>query len=255
MNIRRRQFLRYAQGGVIASLSAGLLDHWSQAEAAGSLTIRALGHTCFLLSGSGVRVLVNPFRPIGCTAKMAAPKVAAELVMISSRQLDEGVVEGLPGRPKLLFEPGSYNTNGLQIQGIRTLHDRQNGFRFGTNVVWKWIQGGMNVVHLGGIASPLNIEQKILLGTPDVLFIPVGGTDETYTPAEAKAAIALLQPKLVVPTHYRTGTADPNACTLEPVENFLTAMAGTTIRRGAVSSLTLSAGSLAKGPVIQVMTS
>jgi L-ascorbate metabolism protein UlaG (beta-lactamase superfamily) len=255
MTIRRRQFLRYAQGGLITSLGMGLASHWNtgSVEAAESLGIQFLGHTCFLITGSGVRVLVNPFRPMGCTAKFPAPKVGADLVLISSRQLDEGVVEGLPGQPKLLFEPGPYQTNGLQFQGIRTLHDRQNGFRFGTNTVWKWKQGGLNLVHLGGIASPLNIEQKILLGTPDVLFIPVGGTDETYTPAEAKEAIALLQPRLVIPTHYKTAAADAATCTLQPVGDFLTMMAGSTIRKGAVKTLNLSAGSLSKGPVIQVM--
>ncbi|WP_404783848.1 MBL fold metallo-hydrolase [Altericista sp. CCNU0014] len=255
MTMRRRQLLRYAQGGLIASLGMGLVDRWytPKADAAQSLTIQFLGHTCFLMSGSGVRVLVNPFRPTGCTAKMPAPKVGADLVLISSRQLDEGVVEGLPGRPKLLFDPGPYQTNGLQFQGIRTLHDRQNGYRFGTNTVWKWKQGGLNLVHLGGIASPLNIEQKILLGTPDVLFIPVGGTDETYTPEEAKGAIALLQPRLVIPTHYKTGAADPALCELQPVDNFLKVMAGTSIRRGKVTTLSLSPGSLPKGPVIQVM--
>lgn len=254
MTMRRRQLLRYAQGGLIASLGTGLVDRFTpKADAADSLTIQFLGHTCFLISGSGVRVLVNPFRPTGCTAKLSAPKVSANLVLISSRQLDEGVVEGLPGNPKLLFDPGPYQTNGLQFQGIRTLHDRQNGYRFGTNTVWKWKQGGLSLVHLGGIASPLNIEQKILLGTPDVLFIPVGGTDETYTPEEAKAAIALLQPRLVIPTHYKTAASDAAICELQPVENFLKAMAGTTVRRGKITSLSLSAGSLAKGPVIQVM--
>lgn len=255
MNIRRRQFLRYVQGGLIASLGTSLVGHWqtSRADAAGSLSIQSLGHTCFLISGSGVRVLVNPFRSIGCTAKYSAPKVSADLVLISSRQLDEGVVEGLPGKPKLLFEAGPYRTNGLQFQGIRTLHDRVNGFRFGTNVAWQWKQGGLKLLHLGGIASPISIEQKILMGSPDVVFIPVGGGDETYTAEEAKAAIALLQPRLVIPTHYRTGAANPSVCDLDPVDNFLKVMAGNSIRRGG-SSLSLSAGSLpGKGPVIQVM--
>lgn len=71
MNIRRRQFLRYMQGGLIASLGTSLAGHWqtSTADAAESLSIKSLGHTCFLISGSGVRVLVNPFRALGCTAK------------------------------------------------------------------------------------------------------------------------------------------------------------------------------------------
>jgi L-ascorbate metabolism protein UlaG (beta-lactamase superfamily) len=255
MTIQRRQFLRYMQGGLIASLGTGLATRWgtTAADAAQSLTIQSLGHTCFLISGSGVRVLVNPFRPTGCTAKYPAPKVSADLVLISSRQLDEGAIEGLPGKPKLLSEAGPYQTSGLKFQGIRTLHDRQNGFQFGTNVAWKWSQGGLKLLHMGGIASPVDLEQKILMGTPDVLFLPVGGTDETYTPEEAKVAIATLQPKLVIPTHYRTGAANPKACDLQGVDAFLKVMAGTPVRRSG-ATLSLSAGALSKGTAIEVMS-
>lgn len=107
----------------------------------GGLSLQWFGHTCFLFTGSGQRVLVNPFRPIGCTKGLRPPRVTADIVMISSRLLDEGYIEGLPGRPKLLFQPGSYKVNGLSIQGIRTSHDRVGGLRFGVNVVWRWQQG------------------------------------------------------------------------------------------------------------------
>ncbi len=254
--MNRRRFMHYVQAGLITSLGAGLASHWSSspAQAAGSLSIRWLGHTCFLFSGSGVQVLVNPFRPIGCTAKYPAPRVSANIVLISSRLLDEGAVEGLPGRPKLLFEPGVYKTNGLQFQGIRTLHDRVNGFRFGTNVAWKWVQGGVNVVHLGGIASPINVDQKILMGRPDVLLIPVGGSAKAYNPEEAKAAIQALNPKIVIPTHYKTAAADENACDLQPIDAFLSLMQGTTIRRPGGNGITVSSGNLPNsGPIIQVL--
>lgn len=254
--MNRRRFMHYVQAGLITSLATGFATQWqsSPVQAAGSLSIRWLGHTCFLFSGSGIQVLVNPFRPIGCTAKYPAPRASANIVLISSRLLDEGAVEGLPGRPKLLFEPGVYKTNGLQFQGIRTLHDRVNGFRFGTNVAWKWVQGGVNVVHLGGIASPINVDQKILMGRPDVLLIPVGGSAKAYNPEEAKAAIQALNPKIVIPTHYKTAAADENACDLQPVDAFLSLMQGTTIRRPVGSGITVSSGNLpSSGPIIQVL--
>ncbi len=247
--------MRYAQAGLIAGLSTGLVSKMQQpSQAAGSLGIRWLGHTCFLFTGSGQRVLVNPFRPVGCTSNYRAPNVGANLVMISSRLLDEGVVEGLKGRPKLLFEPGSYKTNGLAIQGISTLHDRVNGYRFGTNVAWKWQQGGVNIVHLGGIASPISLEQKILMGTPDVLLIPVGGSDKAYRPEEAKAAIAMLEPKRVIPTHYKISSTNTKTCKLQPIEDFLSVMQGSTIRRIGRNSITVSKGSLTAGPVIDVLS-
>lgn len=255
--VNRRQFMRYAQAGLIAGLSTGLVSKWQQPSQAqsGSLGIQWLGHTCFLFTGSGQRVLVNPFRPVGCTANYRAPNVSANLVMISSRLLDEGVVEGLKGRPKLLSEPGSYQTNGLAIQGIRTLHDRVNGYRFGTNVAWKWRQGGVNVLHLGGIASPISEDDRILMGRPDVLLIPVGGSAKAYKPEEAKAAIATLNPKRVIPTHYRIASTSASSCQLQPLEDFLAVMQGSTIRRLGRSSISVSQGNLpASGPVIDVLS-
>lgn len=254
--INRRNFMRYAQAGLITGLGTMLLPQiTSKAQAAGSVSIQWLGHTCFLFSGSGQRILVNPFQPAGCTAKYPNPKVSSDLVFISSRLLDEGSIEGLPGRPKLLFEPGSYQPNGLKVQGIKTLHDRFNGYRFGTNVAWKWSQGGVNILHLGGIASAIEIEQKILMGQPDILLIPVGGGPKAFTPEEAKAAISTLQPKVVIPMHYRTSAANPEACDLQSLEDFLSIMSGTQISRTGRQSLSFSASSLpASGPVIKVMS-
>ncbi|NJM58046.1 MAG: MBL fold metallo-hydrolase [Synechococcales cyanobacterium RU_4_20] len=227
----------------------------SSAPASSSgLMIQALGHSCFLFSGSGQRVLVNPFRKIGCTAGYAAPLVKADLVMLSSRLFDEGYTEGLPGNPRILFEPGVYQLDNQQIQGIRTDHDRTKGRRFGRNIVWRWNQGGLTIVHLGGAAAPISIEQKILMGTPDVLLIPVSGGPKAYTPEEAKQAIAVLSPKLIIPTQYRTAAADAKTCDSQPVDAFLNLMTGTPVKRGG-SSLSLSPAALpSSGAVIQVLT-
>lgn len=253
--MKRRRLMRLAQAGLLASLGTGLAARFESTQAqAGGLGVQWLGHTCFLFTGGGQRILVNPFRPLGCTAKYRAPRVGTDLVLISSRLLDEGVVEGLPGKSKLLFEPGVYRVNGLQLQGIRTLHDRVNGFRFGTNVAWLWTQAGVKILHLGGTASPITLEQKILMGRPDILLVPVGGSAKAYNPEEAKAAIATLEPKIVIPTHYRTQAANPEACDLQPVDDFLALMSGTPVRRlGDAASF--SSGNLPNpGPVIQVFS-
>ncbi len=252
--MKRRQFLG-AAAGFSAGLGASFLPRFSTVSAQTSgLTIQALGHSCFLFSGDGQKVLLNPFRQIGCTQGYAAPKVSANLVMISSRLFDEGYVEGLPGNPRILYEPGAYQLGDQQIQGIRTEHDRFKGRRFGQNVAWRWSQGGLTILHLGGAAAPISVEQKILMGTPDVLLVPVSGGPKAYTPEEAKAAIATLNPKLIIPTQYRTSAADPNACDSETVEAFLNVMQGTSVKR-AGNQLSLQKSSLpTAGSMIQVMS-
>ena len=251
--MQRRQFIQYAGASLAASYAAGWLNQGRAIAQSGGVTIQALGHMCFLFTGDGRRILVDPFRPIGCTKGYRSPNVAADLVLISSRLFDEGVVEGLPGKPRLLDQSGAYQFTGMQVQGIQTDHDDLKGKQFGVNVVWRWNQGGLNILHLGGAAAPITVEQKILMGRPDVLLLPVGGGAKAFTPEEAKAAIQDLNPKLVIPTQYRTTAADANACDILPIDNFLSLMQGTPIDRVG-NSLAVSASSLPQSSAIKVMS-
>lgn len=242
--MKRRQFLQYAGAGASLSLGMGWLAQQRAIAQTGSVQIRWLGHTCFTFTGNGQTLLVNPFRAIGCTAGYREPNLSADVVMISSRLFDEGVVEGLPGNPRVLSEPGIYELGSLQIEGIPIAHDRVNGFRFGTNVMWNWEQAGMNILHMGGAAAPVEVEQQILIGRPDILLIPVGGGPKAYNAAEAAAAIELLNPKLVIPTHYRTAAADTESCDITEVDEFLALMGGSTINRYGSDTITVSNSSL-----------
>jgi L-ascorbate metabolism protein UlaG (beta-lactamase superfamily) len=220
--MNRRDFIRFTGTSFLTSaLTVGFSSNLPSYANTGGVTIQWLGHSCFLFTGGGMRILVNPFLPIGCTAKYPPPRVEADVVLVSSLLLDEGGLSDLPGKPKYIVEPGVFEIKGVQIQGIQTLHDREKGRRFGFNVVWKWTQGGITIAHLGGIASTIEIEQKILLGTPDLALIPVGGSAKAYNPQEAFSAMKVLQPKVMIPTQYLTPAADPNNCDLVPVDKFL----------------------------------
>lgn len=237
----------YAGASLLTTLGTGLISGLqpSQAQTSkGSLSVKWLGHTCFLFTGSGLRILVNPFRPLGCTAGYRLPNVEADLVLISSQLLDEGAAEGLPGNPRILFEPGVYQISGIQLQGISINHDRVGGRRFGSNVAWLWNQGGIKVLHLGGAAAPIEIEQKILIGRPDVALVPVGGGPKAYNSQEAKQAVNTLNPKIVIPTHFRTQAADSATCDIEPVDEFLTLMDGMTVQRLNSDSISIKSSDL-----------
>jgi L-ascorbate metabolism protein UlaG (beta-lactamase superfamily) len=256
--MKRRQLMRYAGAGLLTTLGTGLASGFSSYQAqtsGGGLSVQWLGHTCFLFTGNGMRILVNPFRTVGCTAGYRPPKVSADLVLISSQLLDEGAIEELPGNPKVLFEPGVYQVSGLQLQGINIPHDRVDGRRFGNNLAWQWTQGGIKILHLGGAAAPIGLEQKILIGRPDLVLIPVGGGPKAYNPQEAKQVLGLIAPKVAIPTHYRTQAANPEACDLVQVDEFLTLMDGMTVRRANSDTITLNPGDLPQnGSVIQVMS-
>ncbi len=248
--MKRRRLLGYAGASLAVTLGSELLNS-AQAQASG-VTIKSLGHTAFLFTGSGRRILSNPFRPIGCTEGFPSPAVPADIVMISSRLFDEGYLNDLPGDPRLLTEPGVYDFDDLRIQGILTPHDREGGRRFGTNTVWKWTQGGVTIVHMGGAAAPLGVEEQILLGRPDVMLVPVGGGPKAFNPAEAVQAVQVLKPKVVIPTQYLT-TAASGTCELVPVDEFLALMQGTPVTQATSGSLTVRPSDLpSQGMRIQV---
>ena len=171
--MKRRTFLNYAGASFLTVISVKLGEP-AQAQASG-LTIQWLGHTSFLFIGDGVKILTNPFAALGCTAGYSAPKVEADIVLLSSLLLDEGAATELPGEPQIIYEPGDYQYDGIKFRGISVPHDREGGRRFGMNVVWSWTLGGISIVHMGGAASPIGVEEKILMGSPDLALIPVGG--------------------------------------------------------------------------------
>lgn len=272
--MNRRQLIRYSQASLLAALGTGIVSKFQSYQAQipatkpteedkkiipnDGLRVQWLGHTCFVFTGSDRTVLVNPFRPIGCTQGYRRPQVNADFVLITSRLLDEGVTESLSGNFKLLFEPGVYQFLGNQLNGIRIDKDREGGRRFGSNIAWRWIQGGINILHLGGVASPITLEQKILMVGPDLLLLPVGGGVKSYTPEEAKKVVLELNPKMVIPMHYRTQAADTNACDLVAVDEFLNLMGNQQniiIRRADSDNMTINSASLPKnGSVIQVLS-
>ena len=256
--MKRRQLIKYASTSLLTAFGlswySGKNSYQAQTIAPG-LQVQWLGHTCFLFTGGGLRVLVNPFLNIGCTAGYTLPKVEADLVLISSQLLDEGSAEALPGNPRTLFQPGVFQFQGREFQGIAIPHDREGGRRFGTNVAWRWTQAGIDILHLGGAAAPIELEQQILMGSPDLALIPVGGKLKAYNAAEAKQAMLTLQPKIVIPTHYLTLAADTNTCELGSVEEFLQLVTDVPIKRNNTDTLVLSRQNLpSNGSVIQVLS-
>lgn len=256
--IERRQFIRYAGASFLAVIGGAFVsgkDTYQAQTATGSVKIQWLGHTCFLFTGNGLRVLVNPFDKLGCTAGYQLPKVEADLVLASSFLLDEGAVEKVAGKPQVLTKSGDYQVKGVKFQGISINHDREGGRRFGQNIAWRWNQGGINILHLGGAAAPIEIEQKILMGNPDLILVPVGGGAKAYNAQEAMAAIAALKPKVVIPTQYLTEAADKNSCDLSTVDNFLELAKDMQISRLNTDAISIRPSDLPKeGTVVRVFS-
>jgi L-ascorbate metabolism protein UlaG (beta-lactamase superfamily) len=106
------------------------------------------------------------------------------------------------------------------IIGLPTFHDAEKGSVKGKNTAYAIEIDELTVCHLGDLGHPLSAEQVEELGTIDILMVPVGGISTINAPAAA-AVVRQLEPKIVIPMHYKTPLLKRE---LDTVDKFLTEM-------------------------------
>jgi len=158
------------------------------------------GHACFRLRDKGATVVTDPYdQSIGYTL----PKIHADIVTVSHNHADHNCVSGIKGAPKVVDGPGEYEIKGVFITGIATFHDRKKGAQRGRNTVFLLEFNGLTICHLGDLGHVPTQAQVEALSDVDVLLIPVGGVSTIGAP-QAAEVISLLEPKIVIPMHYKT---------------------------------------------------
>ena len=187
------------------------------------------GHACFLLAAAdGTTILIDPFNT---EVGYPIPEVTPTAVTASHEHFDHNYLQMAKGKPKVirgLADEGKAwarvdeRVGQVRLTTVPTFHDASQGSERGRNAVFIFEVDGMRVVHLGDLGDTLDANQARAIGRPDVLMIPVGGY-YTAGPAEADAVIAALNPRLVIPMHYKT---EVNAgWPIGPLENFVSGKA------------------------------
>ena len=190
------------------------------------MKITWLGHSCFILESNGYRVMLDPYHEVP-----GLPDVSGEVnaVLCSHDHRDHGYVEQL----RLLGGDSPFT-----CQTIHTFHDAESGTQRGENLVHRLTAEGISLVHLGDLGHLLTPQQVEEITPCTVLMIPVGGT-YTVDSAEARAVVEQLQPKIVIPMHYRDGQRGYPV--LQPVSAFLSLFPTGLIRRYDGNTLTVDA--------------
>lgn len=181
------------------------------------MEISWLGHSCFRIKGRQATVITDPYSPeLGYTLG----KPTARIVTVSHQHPGHSYVQGVGGEPKPLRGPGEYEISGVLIIGIATFHDADNGRKRGKNTVYLMEVDEVTVCHLGDLGHVLTDEQAEQVDNVDVLLLPVGGVSTIDAPMAAEV-VRQLEPKVVVPMHYKTEALKRE---LAPVDRFLKEM-------------------------------
>ena len=186
---------------------------------AGDLLLKSFGHSSFLIQGKGKSVLLNPFKAVGCASGLNEPKGEnADFILASSKLADEGYN---PNNELMFVKPGTYQHKNSLLNGVAIPHDRVGGRRFGMATVWSWEQNNLKIVHMGGAAGEIDIENQIILSRPDILFISIGGGFKSYDGIEASDIVKILKPAIVIPVHFDRGKNISDDCVFSNEDLFL----------------------------------
>ena len=144
-----------------------------------------LGHACFLVEQGGYRILLDPYTGVEGYPALAEQKLQVHKILCSHGHFDHNAVDQAEVVP---FDGPCPFT----IRTVETFHDGEGGALRGPNTIHILSADGVAVAHLGDLGHPLSPEQ----------IAAVGGT-YTVDAAGAKAVCEALNPKCVIPMHYR----------------------------------------------------
>lgn len=145
-------------------------------------------------------MITDPFPP---DLGYSPAKQPARIVTVSHGHPSHSFVESIGGEPRIIRGPGEYEIASTLIIGLATFHDKEDGRQKGKNTVYVIELDEVSVCHLGDLGHALSSQQVEEIGNVDVLLVPVGG-GSTLSAAMAAQVVRQIEPKAVVPMHYKT---------------------------------------------------
>ena len=233
----------------VASILLGVIllgPSMATAQAAKPVAIRFWGHALVSIETYwNLRVVIDPYQTkIGYDD----PKLSADLVLVTHEHFDHNHVAMIQGKPHVIRgldkqglvlahdlilnrrenadeitltpydEKIAYVEHALRVQSIGSQHDLKEGTDRGHNAMFLIETYGLRILHCGDLGQKtLTDAQLNRIGRLDVLIIPVGGV-YTIDGQQAVEIINQLEPRFVVPIHFKTEQLTVN---LETLDKFL----------------------------------
>jgi len=144
--------------------------------------------------------LIDPFsKEIG----LKPPKIKDDIVLVSHGHDDHNNVDEINPEAFLINTPGEYEKKGIAIRGISSYHDKTEGKERGLNIIYVIKAEEMTICHLGDLGQEKLTESQVDdIGDVDILLVPVGG-NYTINYKEAIGVISQIEPKIIIPMHYK----------------------------------------------------
>ena len=180
------------------------------------MEIRWYGQSAYTLKGATQTIVIDPFGDLsaatGGRISFNYPAIEphpADMLLVTHEHRDHNGVEAVTGDPHVIRSTaGTFDTPLGEVVAIASEHDEHAGTRRGPNTIFVFTLDGVRVCHFGDFGQTgLRPEQRAAIGPVDLLFLPVGG-GPTIGADQAAEITRTLDPRWVVPMHYRTPAID-----------------------------------------------
>ncbi len=175
-----------------------------------------LGHGCFRLRGKNAVAVTDPYPP-ALGPRLA--KLEADLVTVSHPHPNHSNVQAVKDA-RVIDGPGEYEVKGITVNGVPAYHDDRKGEERGRNTVFLIEVDDVRVCHLGDLGHRLDDASLEVIGSVDVLLVPVGGGN-SLDASRAAEVVRQIEPRMVVPMHYAVPAVKKE---LDGVDRFLKEM-------------------------------
>lgn len=205
------------------------------------MLITYFGHSCFLLEAQDqTRLILDPYEHGSYDGAVGYAPVdePADVVLATHEHPDHAATDTIPGDPLVLMHPVSQQVGQVTITGVQVAHDESGGKDRGKNTIIVVDDGDVRLVHLGDLGHLLDKDAVQKIGRTDVLLVPVGGFF-TIDHQAAAATVEALDPRIVIPMHYKTSKI---GFPIDPPEKFLETQK--TVQHSQGSTLEVTGGTL-----------
>lgn len=159
-----------------------------------------LGQETFKIQFGDLTIAINPPSKDSSfkTGKFGADVVLQSIIhedMKGGKDYSYGERE-----PFVISGPGEYETKGVFVRGVEGESNYDGEKRI--NTIYSFTVDGISMLFLGAQSGPLPATISEIIDTVDLLFVPIGGNG-VYDPKEAYKVAMNLDPKLIIPMHFK----------------------------------------------------
>jgi L-ascorbate metabolism protein UlaG (beta-lactamase superfamily) len=201
------------------------------------------GHAAFLIETRGIQIILDPYRSPDCGGyePVAEP---ADLVIVSHENdryhshLGQ-VIPPFETIRALELPPGGTVFQGVEIAAVHVYESPERLAEDEVAII-SLRSEGLKVVFLGDLGHPLTESELAPIRGAEIVLAAAGGPPTIDYP-EIPALLEAIDPRVVIPMHYKTLRIDLN---IQPVERFLESLPDVPVLRPGSSSIDIARGTL-----------